>query len=519
MITGRDTFDDARLEILLSGDEASDAHQSAAAHVETCAACQQRLTELAGDEKIWDRVADSLADDPFAAEAYLSSADGDPDVHAVTGDSHHLDELLDAPSHPEMLGRLGRYEIERVIGAGGMGVVLRGFDTELNRPVAIKVLARHLAHSGAARQRFAREARAAAAVVHEHVVAIHNVETAAETPFLVMQYVAGESLQARVDRDGPLETKEILRIGCQAAAGLHAAHAQGVIHRDIKPANILLEHGVERALVTDFGLARTVDDASLTHTGVVTGTPHYMSPEQANGRPADQRTDLFSLGSVLYFMATGRPPFRAERAMGVLHRICQDRHRPAWEINPDIPDELSDIIDALLQKQPERRIATAAELQRRLTELLARMQQRRIGRRPRLVRLARRHRTGIGAGVAGIGLALIGGWRLAASLSQPSADVVSRETIGGWSAQASPTAKKFTASAWHQASAREAEDFADAVNVVNDALSQLEATTFAPPPPQSAETAWQEDIHSLHERLDRLEEFQDETFTPSTARH
>jgi serine/threonine protein kinase len=271
-----------------------------------------------------------------------------------------------------------------------MGIVWKGFDTELNRPVAIKVLARHLAHSGAARQRFAREARAAAAVVHEHVVAIHNVETDREIPFLVMQYVAGESLQARVDRVGPLSVKEVLRISLQAAAGLASAHGQGLIHRDVKPANILLEHGVDRALLTDFGLARTVDDASLTTTGVLTGTPHYMSPEQAGGDATDQRTDLFSLGAVIYFMATGRPPFRAEKAMGVLHRICHERHRPLWELNADIPDELSDIVDHLLEKQPNRRLGSAQVLEVQLRQILARLQNHKA--RPKWLRRLRHGR-------------------------------------------------------------------------------------------------------------------------------
>ena len=192
-----------------------------------------------------------------------------------------------------------------------MGIVLKGHDSELNRPVAIKMLAAHLAHSGAARQRFAREGSAAAAVVHEHVVAIYNVESDGAVPFLVMQYVPGRSLQSRVDEDGPLAVDEMLRIGVQAAAGLAAAHRQGLVHRDVKPSNILLEDTVERAVLTDFGLARAMDDASLTQTGVVAGTPHYMSPEQATGQPIDHRSDLFSLGSVLYFMAAGRPPFRA----------------------------------------------------------------------------------------------------------------------------------------------------------------------------------------------------------------
>ena len=135
-------------------------------------------------------------------------------------------QLLAPPSHPEMLGRIGRYEVERLIGSGGSGIVFKAFDTELNRPVAVKIQAPHLAGNGSARQRFAREARAAAAIVHEHVVAIHNVETKGAAPFLVMQYVAGESLQQRIDRDGPLELREILRIAMQTASGFAAAHTQ-----------------------------------------------------------------------------------------------------------------------------------------------------------------------------------------------------------------------------------------------------------------------------------------------------
>ena len=298
-----DSCDALRLQVLLHGDEQTDEFQRLARHVETCDTCRQQLTELAGDPRSWTDVREILGDASPGAAASERRAAWPPQPTKL--------DFLGPPSHPEMLGRLGRYEIERVIGTGGMGIVLRGYDTELNRPVAIKVLAPYLAHNGAARQRFAREGRAAAAVVHEHVVAIYNVESEGEVPFLVMQYVAGESLQDRVERQGPLGPKEILRIGIQAAAGLAAAHQQGLVHRDVKPANILLESGVERVLLTDFGLARAMDDASLTHTGIVAGTPHYMSPEQASGRPVDFRSDLFSLGAVLYFMATGHPPFRA----------------------------------------------------------------------------------------------------------------------------------------------------------------------------------------------------------------
>jgi serine/threonine protein kinase len=307
-----------------------------------------------------------------------------------------------------MLGRLGRYEIESVIGSGGMGIVLKGHDSELNRRVAIKVLAPHLAQNGAARQRFAREARAAAAVVHEHVVGIYDVEPNADMPFMVMQFVSGQSLQDRVDQRGPLGIKELLRIGVQTAAGLAVAHAQGLVHRDIKPSNILLENDLERTLLTDFGLARAVDDATLTRSGAVAGTPYYMSPEQASGRPADHRSDLFSLGAVLYFMATGHPPFRAERAMAVLHRICNDRHRPAWEVNPEVPDRVSDIIDRLLEKKPQRRFASAEQVEAALAGALARLQQPgRARHRTAFRRLLRSHRPWMIGTLAAAGIATL----------------------------------------------------------------------------------------------------------------
>ncbi len=287
-------------------------------------------------------------------------------------------DFLEAPKHPELLGRLGRYEIERVLGTGGMGVVLRAFDSDLHRVVAIKVLASHLANNSSARRRFAREAQAAAAVVHPNVVPIYNVESDAKTPYIVMHYVAGQSLQRRVDINGPLPIVDALRIAQQTAAGLSAAHAQGLVHRDVKPANILLEEQIDRVLLSDFGLARAVDDASLTKTGIVAGTPHYMSPEQSLGEAVDHRSDVFSLGSVLYFMLAGHPPFRASSAMAVLHRICQFPHRSLVEVNRDVPIEVSRLVDRLLAKKASERIATAAEAEKELASLLTNLQQRGI---------------------------------------------------------------------------------------------------------------------------------------------
>jgi WD40 repeat protein/tRNA A-37 threonylcarbamoyl transferase component Bud32 len=273
------------------------------------------------------------------------------------------------------LGCLGHYEVNEVIGRGGMGVVLKAFDEKLHRVVAIKVLAPQLAASATARQRFTREARAAAAVRNEHVIDIHAVEEANGLPYLVMEYVAGPSLQERLDQSGPLELKEILRLGIQIAAGLAAAHALGLVHRDIKPSNILLENGVERVKLTDFGLARAVDDASITQSGLIAGTPQYMAPEQAEGKAVGHRADLFSLGSVLYALCTGRTPFRASGTLAVLKRVAEDTPRPIQEINPEVPGWLVEIIARLHAKEPAQRFQSAAEVAELLSKHLAHLQQ------------------------------------------------------------------------------------------------------------------------------------------------
>lgn len=276
---------------------------------------------------------------------------------------------------PGCIGKLSVYDVYEVIGRGGMGIVLRGLDPKLNRIVAIKVLSPEFAANAMARKRFLREAQAAAAVSHDHVVTIHAVDDDDAVPFLVMECIVGQSLQQKIDRVGALPLTEILRIGMQIAMGLTAAHKQGLIHRDIKPANILLENGVERVKITDFGLARATDDVGITQSGVIAGTPQYMSPEQAMGDPIDQRSDLFSLGSVLYTMCTGRPAFRADSTIAVIRRVCDDAPRPIAELNPDIPGWLVAIIHKLLAKKPAERFQTAAEVASLLEQHLAIIQQ------------------------------------------------------------------------------------------------------------------------------------------------
>ncbi len=303
----------------------------------------------------------------------LTDRERSPDGIAPQADEVPLD-FLEPCDVPGRLGKIGPYEVTDVIGRGGMGVVLRAHDPKLNRTVAVKVLAPQFAVNPTARKRFLREAQAVAAVTHPHVITIHAVDQTEKTPYLVMECIDALSLQEKIDRCGHLEVKEILRIGAQIAAGLAAAHAHGLVHRDIKPSNILLENHVERVKITDFGLARAVDDVSISRTGEVAGTPEFMSPEQAQAQSVDPRSDLFSLGAVLYAMCTGRSPFRAESTVAVLRRVCDDVPRPIREVNPDIPEQLVATIDRLLAKNPDDRFQTAEEVSNLLLGYLAHLQ-------------------------------------------------------------------------------------------------------------------------------------------------
>jgi len=277
----------------------SDEEQTAfESHLSNCDDCCRRLEARSAREDIWSGVREFLRDQRLPPDG-LPSGDSDWSGEDASSSRTAVLKLLAPTDDDRMLGRWGAYEVMGVVGTGGMGVVLKALDAALNRYVAIKVLAPHLGSSGAARKRFSREAQASAAVVHDNVIEIYGVAETAGLPYLVMPYVRGPSLQRRLDNEGPLTAVEVLRVGMQAAAGLAAAHAQGLVHRDVKPANILLADGIERVKLTDFGLARAADDASLTKTGVIAGTPQYMSPEQARGEAVDQRSDLFSLQRAL----------------------------------------------------------------------------------------------------------------------------------------------------------------------------------------------------------------------------
>ena len=298
----------------------------------------------------------------------------------TTTDDIHL-SFLEASSKPDSIGRLAHYEIQEVIGRGAFGIVLKAFDGKLHRVVAIKVLAPEMAATSPARKRFLREARSSAAVRHENVVSIYAVEDQ-PIPYLVMEYIPGQTLQQRLDGTGPLRFEDVLRIGKQIADGLAAAHDQQLIHRDIKPGNILLETSVnDHVKITDFGLARTADDASMTQSGMIAGTPLYMAPEQVQGQKLDHRADLFSLGSVLYQMLSGRPPFRAPNTIAVLKRVVDDTPRPIKDIIPEVPEWMCELIGHLHAKNPDERYGTAKQVSDVLAQCVVDLQN---GRQPQI---------------------------------------------------------------------------------------------------------------------------------------
>jgi hypothetical protein len=347
------------LEALLSVDAIGNDPDELVQHLETCADCQRSLQTLIGDSAVWE---DAVRDLNHAETEEPALRQLVEQLQCEATESAEELSFLRPADKPGLLGLLGEYEVHAEIGRGGMGVVLKAFDARLNREVAIKVLSPSLSCSASARRRFTREGKAAAAVCHEHIVAVHAVSEMDGLPYLVMQYVPGESLQTRLDRNGPLELTEILRIGLQTALGLAAAHAQGLIHRDIKPANLLLENGVARVKITDFGLARMTDDVQLTQNGMVAGTPAYMAPEQARGEPVDHRADLFSLGSVLYAMCTGAPPFGGSTALAVLRQVSEQAPPAVRELNAEIPDWLQTVIARLMAKDPIERFQSSAEV-------------------------------------------------------------------------------------------------------------------------------------------------------------
>ncbi len=272
--------------------------------------------------------------------------------------------FLAPPQGPDEMGRLGNYLVRKVLGVGAMGVVFEAQDAQLKRLVALKVMKPSLAAMADFHRRFLREAQLAAAIEHDHIVTIYQVGEDRGVPYLAMRLLQGETLEERLDKwGGSLPMEEVLRIGREIAEGLDAAHTRGLVHRDIKPANIWLETGKDKVKIVDFGLAcGTREDGRLTTAGAVIGTPAYMAPEQANAEEVDGRTDLFSLGSVLYRACIGELPFGGKDTLSILAALATKTPTPPHQLAPAVPMAFSDLVMRLLAKDRDQRPQTAREV-------------------------------------------------------------------------------------------------------------------------------------------------------------
>lgn len=293
-------------------------------------------------------------DDRAGAEASLPGNKRVPEEYC---------SFLSDAERPDELGRLGSYRILAVMGVGGMGIVYKAEDISQRQLVALKVMKPKLAVKSRAKKRFLREARAAAAIEHENIIHIHEVGEENNVPYIAMGYLSGETLQRKIFREGRVDARIVAKIGSQVAAGLEAAHVQGLIHRDIKPDNIWIQEGSEDVKILDFGLARSNEpNARLTQAGTVVGTPKYMSPEQAHAKDIDHRSDLFSLGSVLYHLLSGEAPFADTTVTATLVKVTKVDYEPIQKVRPDLNPEFAKYVSRMLQREPKRRPQSAQEV-------------------------------------------------------------------------------------------------------------------------------------------------------------
>jgi serine/threonine protein kinase len=278
--------------------------------------------------------------------------------------------FLRPPKGPDEIGRLGDYRVLELLGQGGMAYVFLAEDSRLLRRVALKVMKPSLECDLSACQRFLREARVLASIKHEHLVTVHQAAQDEGTVFLAMEWLKGQTLEHRVADNGPPTACETVRLARETAAGLDAIHRNGLIHRDLKPNNIWVEEPGGRVKLLDLGLARSIqDDEGFTASGIIVGTPAFMSPEQARGERLDARSDLFSLGGVLYYLCSGRLPFMAATHIGTLTSVVLDHPPPIGELNPSLPRALAGLIMQLLEKKVEHRPVSAQEIIERLAAM------------------------------------------------------------------------------------------------------------------------------------------------------
>jgi len=329
----------------------------------TCPHCQssQEVKSVSGGSQ--EHFSCSACGKPFTLS--VSSPGPTQRIHAAS-------ETIPSQASTEKLPtRMGPYEIQGIIGAGGMGLVYRGWDERLNRSVAVKTLKPELAKEPAFCERFVREARAVASLSHPNVTQIYYIGEEEGRPFFAMEFLDGKPLDALLREEGKLAPSRAAELIRQAALGLKAAAARGVIHRDIKPSNLVLtKDGVLK--VTDFGLAKmVVADSGLTLTGEVLGSPNYLAPEQASGAAADLRSDIYSLGATLYELLTGRPPFDGPTPVSIILKHVREPLRSPRQFSPELPVPLVTLTQRMLAKRPEDRPKDYDALLREMDRLLS----------------------------------------------------------------------------------------------------------------------------------------------------
>jgi len=355
------------LERIALGTAAADEEVVVGRHLDNCTTCRARVEELLDRNRTEEMVGLGGIDlDRAEAEVEAIRAHGVlplPQAEANEG-WVELDGLrLLAPRSEPYIAALGPYDVAAILGKGGMGIALKGFDPNLRRDVALKLLGASWLDDDVARQRFLNEARAMARLKHPHIVTVHAVGEDHGLPYFVMEYIAGPSLDLVIAEDGRLEIGRAVGIAQQVLQALEHAHHEGLVHRDIKPSNILLESRDGPAKLADFGIVfDRADAARLTIPRAIPGTPAYIAPERVSGLDQpDPRQDLFSVGVVLFEMLVGSLPFPVRGVNQVLHQIVTEPAPDPCELNPPIPRTLADIVLRALEKDPARRYQSAAE--------------------------------------------------------------------------------------------------------------------------------------------------------------
>jgi len=381
MATGSSCPAQRQLEDYLRGALPAVAAQALAAHVQSCSSCQSAVRRIHSAQPETRPVEMRT---PSPVQPHVTAAPTGP---TVKPDSF---AFLRPPEAPDEIGRLGDYRVLRFLDKGGMALVFHAEDVTLRRSVALKVMKPDLDADMEGWQRFLREARMMAAIHHEHLVTIYQAGQQGEIGWFAMELLQGESLDRFLERVSRPEIRDVIRIGREIAAGLAFIHKNGFIHRDLKPGNIWLstdrvvraadlpDHAtvrvsssaVGKVKILDLGLARPVkEDVRLTQTGLIVGTPAFMSPEQARGAALDARSDLFSLGCILYCLCAGTKPFDGETTMAVLTALAVDKPRSIRQQNPEVPEALAALVMRLLAKDPPARPASADEVIAALEQL------------------------------------------------------------------------------------------------------------------------------------------------------